>query len=120
MQELRFESSRGGVPPVSLSQAMENGLAPDGGLYVPTRLPSVDIGALGGALDLPSVARGALAGFFAGDRLQGQLGAIADAALSVPAPTTPVGGAKDSLSVLELYHGPTAAFKDFGDRKSVV
>ena len=116
MQELQFESSRGGVPLVSLSQAMENGLAPDGGLYVPTRLPSVDIGALGGALDLPSVARAALAGFFAGDRLQSQLGAIADAALSLPAPTTRVAGAKDALSVLELYHGPTAAFKDFGAR----
>jgi threonine synthase len=116
MQELRFESSRGAAPPVSLSQAMQNGLAPDGGLYVPTRLPCVDIAAFGGHTDLPSVARGALAGFFAGDRLQPQLGAIAAAALCVPAPTTAVAGAKDSLSVLELYHGPTAAFKDFGAR----
>ena len=116
MQELQFESSRGGAPPVSLSQAMENGLAPDGGLYVPTRLPAVDVAELRGARDLPSVARTALAGFFAGDRLQPELGAIADAALSVPAPTTRVSGCSDSLSVLELYHGPTAAFKDFGAR----
>jgi threonine synthase len=116
MQELRFESSRGGAPPVSLSQAMENGLAPDGGLYVPTRLPSVDVAALGAALDLPLVARSALAGFFAGDRLGQQLGAIADAALAIPAPTTPVHGCADALHALELYHGPTAAFKDFGAR----
>ena len=116
MQELRFESSRGGAPPVSLSQAMESGLAPDGGLYVPTRLPSVDIAALHGAVDLPGVARSALAGFFEGDRLRPQLGAIADAALAIPAPTTPVRGSADALHALELYHGPTAAFKDFGAR----
>ena len=116
MQELRFESSRGSAPSVSLSQAMENGLAPDGGLYVPTRLPSVDMHALRGAADMPSVARVALAGFFEGDRLGPQLGAIADAALSLAAPTTPVSGCADPLSVLELFHGPTAAFKDFGAR----
>src|SRR5580658_8908399 len=104
MKGMQFVSSRGGAPPVSLSQAMENGLAPDGGLYVPTRLPAVDVAELRGARDLPSVARTALAGFFAGDRLQPELGAIADAALSVLAPTTRVSGCSDSLSVLELYH----------------
>jgi threonine synthase len=116
MQEMQFESSRGGAPPVSLSQAMENGLAPDGGLYVPRRLPAVDMAALRGAVDLPTVARCALLGFFDGDRLQPQLGEIADAALSLPAPTTPVSGCADALYALELYHGPTAAFKDFGAR----
>jgi threonine synthase len=116
MQEMQFESSRGGAPPVSLSQAMENGLAPDGGLYVPRRLPAVDMAALRGAVDLPAVARCALLGFFDGDRLQPQLGEIADAALSLPAPTTPVSGCADALYALELYHGPTAAFKDFGAR----
>jgi threonine synthase len=116
MQQLQFESSRGAAPPVSLSQAMENGLAPDGGLYVPTRLPLVDIAALRGAVDLPAVARCALRGFFDGDRLQPELGEIADAALALPAPTTPVSGCADALYALELYHGPTAAFKDFGAR----
>ena len=116
MQELQFESSRGAAPRVSLSQAMENGLAPDGGLYVPTRLPSVDIAELRGAVDLAQVARGALRGFFAGDRLQSKLGEIADAAFNFPAPTTPVSGCADALYALELYHGPTAAFKDFGAR----
>ena len=113
---LAYESSRGGAPPVSLSEALENGLAPDGGLYVPTHLPPADVAAMRGATDLPTVARGALAGFFEGDGLQPQLGAIADAALAMPAPTTAVTGSADSLSVLELFHGPTAAFKDFGAR----
>jgi threonine synthase len=116
MAELRFASSRGGVPPVTLSEAIRQGLAPDGGLYVPTRLPDVDLGALGAASRFPDIAVGALDGFFAGDRLQPRLGDIAEAALDFPAPTTPVGNARDGLFALELFHGPTAAFKDFGAR----
>jgi len=65
---------------------------------------------------LPDVARAALAGFFAGDRLQPVLGEIADAALDLAAPTTAVRGCPDPLFALELHHGPTAAFKDFGAR----
>jgi threonine synthase len=116
MPQLQFESSRGGAPLVSLSEAMQTGLAPDGGLYVPTRLPMVDAATFTGSLDLPTVARGALRGFFEGDRLQESLGEIADAALALPAPTTPLAGATDALFALELFHGPTAAFKDFGAR----
>jgi threonine synthase len=116
MPELKFVSTRGGAPPVSLSTAIATGLAPDGGLYVPTRLPVVDPAAFAGVSGLPHIARGALAGFFDGDRLQPALGEIADAALDLDAPTTDVAGCPDPLFALELYHGPTAAFKDFGAR----
>jgi threonine synthase len=116
MPEMRFESSRGGAPPVSLSQAMAQGLAPDGGLYVPTEMPTIDLAGLPTSGALPEIARLSLGGFFTGDGLGGELEAIADAALNFPAPTTPVAGARDPLFVLELYHGPTAAFKDFGAR----
>jgi threonine synthase len=44
------------------------------------------------------------------------LGEIADAALDLPAPTTVVEACRDPLFALELHHGPTAAFKDFGAR----
>jgi threonine synthase len=104
---LRFASSRGGAPDVSLSEAIAKGLAPDGGLYIPTQLPAVDA---------QSSARAALAAFFEGDGLRDSFDDIADAALSVPAPTTAVTGSPDPLFVLELFHGPTAAFKDFGAR----
>jgi threonine synthase len=116
MVGVRFESSRGGAPLASLSQAIAQGLAPDGGLYVPTRLPAIDAAAFSPRLDLSHIARSALAGFFEGDALHDELAQIADAALNIPAPTTAVTACRDPLFVLELYHGPTAAFKDFGAR----
>jgi threonine synthase len=116
MAALRFESSRGGAPSVSLSQAIAQGLAPDGGLYVPASLPRIDANSYSSKSSLPQLARAALAGFFAADGLDAELGAIADAALQVAAPTTAIAGCADPLYALELFHGPTAAFKDFGAR----
>jgi threonine synthase len=116
MSDLSFSSSRGGSAAVPLAEAISRGLAPDGGLYVPSRLPQVDIAACAGLRRLPDLARAALGGFFDGDRLKPRLGEIADAALNFEAPTTPITGAADPLFVLELFHGPTAAFKDFGAR----
>ncbi|MGA2708069.1 MAG: threonine synthase [Steroidobacteraceae bacterium] len=123
-----YVSTRAGTPAVSLSEAMARGLAPDGGLYIPSRLPALggqDVEALERlAADaslpeearLPRVARVVLRGFFAGDRLERQLDGIADAALALEAPTTAIPACRDPLFVLELFHGPTAAFKDFGAR----
>lgn len=116
MSEMRFASSRGAAPPVSLSRALAQGLAPDGGLYVPCEMPEIDLQAFPARASVPEIACAGLSGFFAGDGLCGELAAIADAALNFPAPTTPVMGARDPLYVLELFHGPTAAFKDFGAR----
>jgi threonine synthase len=116
MPDMRFASSRGGAPHVSLSEALAQGLAPDGGLYVPAAMPTVDLQAFPVRCSLPQIARASLDGFFAGDGLHEELAAIAAGALNFPAPTTPVAGARDPLFVLELYHGPTAAFKDFGAR----
>jgi threonine synthase len=116
MAALRYQSSRGGASPVTLSEAIRQGLAPDGGLYVPVRLPEVDVAAVARSTELPDVARGALAGFFHGDRLEPKLAEIARAAFDFPAPTTAVEKCQDPLFVLELFHGPTAAFKDFGAR----
>ncbi len=114
--DLKFVSSRGGAPAITVSEAIQQGLAPDGGLYLPTRMPHVDVPSFKDLKSLPEIAHAALDGFFEGDRLRPHLGAILDAAFNFEAPTTPVKGATDRLFALELFHGPTAAFKDFGAR----
>ncbi len=116
MGSMTYSSTRGDRTEVTLSDAIARGLAPDGGLYVPRELPRIDAAALGAGRGLPALARVALRGFFEGDRLAGRLAEIADAALDLPAPTTPIEASEDPLFALELYHGPTAAFKDFGAR----
>jgi threonine synthase len=101
---------------VPLSRALEDGIAPDGGLYVPGRLPTQSARAMTGPAALELLAPRLLAPFFDGDALAAKLPAIATEAFTFPAPLRPVGGGAERLSVLELYHGPTAAFKDFGAR----
>lgn len=90
MSDLRFVSARGSAPPVTLSDAIAQGLAPDGGLYIPTRLPAADPAAFAGRSRLPDIARAALIGFFDGDPLQQALGEIADAALDLAARRPPL------------------------------
>ena len=111
---MNYVSTRGSAPAVNLSDAMTAGLAPDGGLYVPDHLPALDASAFAGARDLPAVAARLLAPFFAGDALEGELPAICADAFTFAAPLVPLATPDDY--VLELFHGPTAAFKDFGAR----
>jgi threonine synthase len=110
---VRYVSTRGESPAVPLSAAVERGLAPDGGLYVPEAFPSVAPGELDGGGTLAGVAERLLAPFFAGDGLAGALGEICREAFTFPVPLRELGG---GTAVLELFHGPTAAFKDVGAR----
>jgi threonine synthase len=110
-----FSSSRDPAVRLGFSAALLQGLAPDGGLYVPSRWPQLPVEAFEGAISLPEVAQPLLAPFLAGDRLAGELGALAREAFDFPAPLVPL-YPDGRLSVLELFHGPTAAFKDFGAR----
>jgi threonine synthase len=112
---MRFVSTRGQSPAVSFGAALAQGLAPDGGLYVPEAWPTLPLSAFDGVSSLPDVAAVMLEPFVAGDAVAGDVGAIVRDAFDFPAPVVPVAyGGK--LSVLELFHGPTAAFKDFGAR----
>jgi threonine synthase len=104
MTTMRFTSTRNPALTTGFSEAIIHGIAPDGGLYVPaTWLPRVNPESFGDEHDLPRIASQLVAPFVAGDRLESQLASVA---------ITP----DARLSVLELFHGPTAAFKDFGAR----
>jgi threonine synthase len=90
---------------------MIRGIAPDGGLYVVDPLPRAANFAPTGTLHQRSV--DLLRPFFYGEALGGQLDPIIKAAFDFDAPTRWL---DDRTGLLELFHGPTAAFKDFGAR----
>ena len=110
---MRFTSTRGRSPAVSLSDAIRNGAAPDGGLYLPERQVVADPAALDPALSLPDFAARFLAPFFASDGLESDLPAICTGAFDFPLAIETM---PDGRRALELFHGPTGAFKDFGAR----
>jgi threonine synthase len=111
---MKFHSTRGDARAVSLSEAIAAGLATDGGLYVPDELPQLDPDAFDATTMMSATAARLLAPFFAGDALSSQLDAICTEAFTFPAPLRALATPHDH--VLELFHGPTAAFKDFGAR----
>ena len=112
---MQFASTRGTAPEVGFSAALAQGLAPDGGLYVPQQWPAVPLASLPDAADLAGVAAPFIGGFAAGDALEPEVSAIVHEAFNFPVPLVPL-DADGRLAVLELFHGPTAAFKDFGAR----
>ncbi len=112
---MRFASTRAAGNGVGFSAALREGLAPDGGLYVPTRWPAMPAALQSPDLDLPSRGASLLLPFLAADPLEGELPAITREAFNFEAPLVTLDAAA-KLSLLELFHGPTAAFKDFGAR----
>lgn len=106
---MKVQSTRGGSE-VSLSEAIAAGIAPDGGLYTPPTL-AAHTGAWGA--DLRSRVLTLLRPFFAGELLEPSLEAIVHEAFTFDAPTKWLTA---DTGLLELFHGPTAAFKDFGAR----
>ena len=96
---------------LSASQAILKGLAADGGLFVPSVLPALS-DKVSLSLSYADFAAEVLKPFFEGDELYDELADICRGAFSFPVVLNEL---KD-VSVLELFHGPTSAFKDFGAR----
>ncbi|HEY0942197.1 MAG TPA: threonine synthase [Steroidobacter sp.] len=113
---MHYISTRDASHRASLSEAIARGIAPDGGLYVPGEFPHFNTRDFDGATELPEIGERLLAPFFAGDPLASELGAICREAFNFPAPLVDLEHAPAPASVLELFHGPTCAFKDFGAR----
>jgi threonine synthase len=112
---MQFVSTRDPALEASFADALLEGLAPDGGLYVPSEWPCFAPASFPAGEALPGLAARLIAPFAAGSPLALQLGTLAAEALNFPAPLVPLDTA-GRLAVLELFHGPTAAFKDFGAR----
>jgi threonine synthase len=110
---MQYLSTRTPDHRVSLSTALQDGLAPDGGLYVPGHFPALGPEAFEGLDTIEAVAERLLRPFAEGDPLAEALPAICEATYGFPVPLREVGR---RTSVLELFHGPTAAFKDVGAR----
>ena len=109
---MQYRSTRGGEP-IGIEQAIMSGTAPDGGLYMPLSLPHLEVEAFRGSEGYSDVAQRLLGPFMEGSMLVDELPAICVEALNFPIPTRDL---EPGLSVLELFHGPTAAFKDVGAR----
>ncbi|MET0546716.1 MAG: threonine synthase [Caulobacterales bacterium] len=112
---MQYVSTRGNAPAIGFLEAALGGLAPDGGLYVPQAWPQIPMAAtqLGG-LPYAHAAAGVLRAF-AGDALtQAEAEMLCvEAYASFAAPdVTPLRQIGDNSYILELFHGPTLAFKD--------
>lgn len=110
---MKYFSTRGDGP-VSLDEALRQGIAADGGLFLPEALPVFSLRDFDAADDITAVARILLSPFFAASQLLPDVNDIVAETYSFPVPLTPLPVSDDNASMLELYHGPTAAFKDVG------
>ncbi|HWE45911.1 MAG TPA: threonine synthase [Caulobacteraceae bacterium] len=112
---MRYVSTRGQSPDATFADALLNGLAPDGGLYMPVTWPDLTPDEIAGAGTRPyaETARRVLS-LYAGDSLPAAaIGAAAQRMTAFDHPdVTPLVELEPGLFLLELFHGPTAAFKD--------
>ncbi|HAV1389366.1 TPA: threonine synthase [Vibrio parahaemolyticus] len=98
---------------VSFGQAVCQGLGRNQGLFFPSELPKFeDVDALL-AEDFVSRSTKILSALIGDELAEEQVNAMVDAAFQFPAPINQV---KEGVYALELFHGPTLAFKDFGGR----
>lgn len=113
---MRYVSTRGEAAPLDFVEVMLAGLARDGGLYVPESWPALDRETIAGFAGKPyaEVAVDVIRPFVGGSIADGDLARMVREAYGGfrhPA-TTPLVQLDSSLFALELFHGPTLAFKD--------
>ena len=112
---MRFYSTNDPSTFATLKEAVLRGLAPDNGLYMPEVIPSFAPAFFqeAGDMTFPQLAL-AVAEKFAGDDIPArELRRIVEHTIQFDAPLIRV---RENISALELFHGPTMAFKDFGAR----
>ena len=112
---MRYYSTGGKAPLTGLREAVIRGLAEDRGLYMPERIPRLPDGFFEtiGTRSFPDIACRVADAFFAEDIPAGDLHGIVRETLSFDCPLREV---EPGIFALELFHGPTLAFKDVGAR----
>jgi threonine synthase len=112
---LLYHSTNNPSHRVSLKEAILRSLPPDNGLYMPDRLPVLDSSFWNTWRDMPFAEIGTHVAhaFFGEDVPKNTLHEIVEGTLSFDAPVATLSGHDH---ILELFHGPTLAFKDFGAR----
>ena len=113
---MKYISTRGEAPVLSFSEAMLAGLARDGGLYLPQHYPQLSRDTIAGFAGQPygAVAKAVLAPYVGEDFDEATLETMIEQAYSGfrHAAIAPLQQIDDNLFLLELFHGPTLAFKD--------
>ena len=117
---MRYISTRGSAPILTFEEAMLTGLARDGGLYVPESIPQMataEIAALQGR-SYEDIAFRVMRPFIGDTFSDAEFGDIIGRAYKVfrHAARAPLVQLESNHFLLELFHGPTLAFKDFGGR----
>jgi len=112
-----YKSTRGTAERVSFQEVLFSGLAPDGGLYIPECLPKYDVNCISRFAQMSyeevafTILKPFIGGFFSDQELQGML---VDAYLEFRnLDKCKIVSLSENHKVLELFHGPTFAFKDF-------
>tara|TARA_Y100001933_G_scaffold264416_1_gene329957 strand:- start:19968 stop:21260 length:1293 start_codon:yes stop_codon:yes gene_type:complete len=110
---MKYYSTRKNSEEVSFKDAVIRGLAPDGGLYFPERIDKLPDGLIGSGASIEELGYEVAKRFVDGEIPDGDLQRIVEETVNFPLPIVEV--EKDVYS-LELWHGPTCAFKDVGGR----
>jgi threonine synthase len=112
---MKYYSTNNKETRVSLKDAVFRGLAPDRGLYMPERIPVLDAAYFAelGKMSFPELSLMAAKALFGDDIPEKDLKKLNDDALDFETPLVKVA---EDIYALELFHGPTLAFKDVGAR----
>lgn len=112
---MKLYSTNRQCPAVSLREAVLRGLAGDGGLFMPTEIPRLAPGFFQemGSLSFPEICLEVAESLLGNDVPRKALREIVEEAVNFEAPLVTL---SEGVHVLELFHGPTLAFKDFGAR----
>lgn len=113
---VRYESTRGGNESITSAEAIKRGIAPNGGLYVPRELQGLTLKEIEDLVDMTYTQRATfILKYFLDDFSEEELNECVNNAYSdkfTNEQIAPVVELNESLFLLELWHGPTCAFKD--------